>query len=73
MHLKGYDRAKAPKFKWPDRLQGVYVEMMTEILNKRKAEIEKHEKKSGKKDEKGRAALKALEEKINKTRKELKK
>ena len=73
MHLKGYDRAKAPKFKWPDRLQGVYVEMMTKILNRRKSEIEAHEKKLGKQDEKGRAALKTLEEKIDKVRKELKK
>jgi hypothetical protein len=72
MHLKGYDRARAPKFKWPDRLQRVHVEMMTKILNKRKTEIEAHEKKSGKKDDKGRAALKTLEGRINKTRKELK-
>jgi len=73
MHLAGYDRAKAPKFKWPDRLQGVYVEMMTKILNKRKGEIEKHEKKSGKKDKEGRASLKALEKKIDRIRKGLKK
>jgi hypothetical protein len=73
MHLKGYDRAKAPKFKWPDRLQGVYVEMMTKILIKRRTEIEAQEKKSGKKDPKGRAVLKTLEKKIEKVRKGLKK
>jgi len=73
MHLTGYDRTKAPKFKWPDRLQGVYIEMMTKIMNKRKAEIEANEKKSGKKNDEGRASLKALQDKINKARRELKK
>jgi len=71
MHLKGYDPAKAPKFKWPKRLEAVHVEIMTKILKKRIAEVEAYEKKTGKRDDKSRAELKHLEERINKRRKEL--
>jgi len=71
MHLAGYKPGKAPKFQWPRRLKVVYVDTMIKILERRKAKIDKFEKKSKTTDTEGREALKRLEERIDRVRKEL--